>query len=360
MNYFWKTALFLLWSGSFLSAHNLCGMLSVPTTLTKSSSPHYIKGDIFVPAASRLTIEAGAEIIVAPSDSCQEIRQLDWADSQFVSIKIYGAFYVKGTASEPVTIRSQKPQTGKATWDGIRLYKHTPDYADIKFLHISDAHKAIQTINGSFSIKNSIFTANNVGIWADEQSKLEILNNTLVHNLNTGIYTQNSSHKISANIFAENVRYGIWADSRKGVDINHNLFWKNGTANCYRCPVSILNMVQINAQGDSLDRFHNLRANPIFVGSPTEAQYQKRDPHIATPRSQVKDPEIQALHRRNDSLGLTGLDPQGAFIPWGQGSWLLSKYSPARHAAPNEPAFVNPDSSRGDLGAWGALGQYRR
>ncbi|NLB64515.1 MAG: right-handed parallel beta-helix repeat-containing protein [Fibrobacter sp.] len=354
-----RLLLLILGLNAIAAAKGLCGVLAIPTTLTKAGSPHLIKGDLYVPGSSRLTIEAGAELIIAPTDSCKDLQQLDWADSQFVSIKIHGAFYVKGTSSEPVIIRPQNPKNGEVSWDGIRLFKQGSDYADVKFLHINGAHKAIYATNSSLGIKNSIFTKNNVGIWAKEQSKLQVHNNTFVQNLNSGIYTQNSTHSIVANIFAENISYGIWADSRKGVNINHNLFWKNGETDCFKCPANVLRMVQISAQGDSLDKHNNLRANPVFIGSSAELKLRRTDPTVATPKNQVKDQKVQAMHRRSDSLGLTGLDTKYEYKPWGKGSWLLSKYSPARHAAPDKATFYNPDSSRGDIGAWGALGQYK-
>lgn len=342
-------------------ATDLCGMVLMPTTLGKAKSPYRITGDLYVPAPSRLTIEPGVEILIARKQSCKEsFPQKDWSDSQFVSLRVEGAFYVKGTPEEPVVIRPENPVPGKILWDGIRISGQEPTSARIQFLQISGANRALDVSHSEFVVENSFFTDNNTAIRLNEKAHLEIQNNLFAYNSSAALFIQFAAPKVIANIFTQNPNYGIWADSRKGMKVEGNLFWKNGEANCWHCPAEIGKRNTTNAKGDSTDSFGNLFADPVFQETPSETAEKKVDIQEETPKSEVKDTTLAKLHQKADSLGKAGLAPKPIFQAQGKGSWKLSKYSPALDAGPDDKEFLDANGTRGDIGPWGATAKYRK
>ena len=341
------------------SATDLCGMLYMPTTLSKDKSPYRITGDIYVPPASRLTIEAGVELLVAAKDSCdQDLQQLDWSDSQFVSIKVDGNFYVKGTPKNPVIIRPEKPATGKIQWDGLRIRKQDEETAVIKFLQLSGANRGLQIDHSVFSIQNSFFVENNTGIWLGERANVSITNNLFSQNTSAGIYLQYSAPLVVANIFYQNPTYAIWADSRKGIKIKSNVFFGSGEQDCWHCPLDIGKHASVNANGDSTDQFDNIFADPAFENSLAEAKKKHLDKFVPTSENTVSDKNLQAVHNKADSLGKAGLPPKPVFQAQGIGAWRISKYSPALDAAPDQEKYQDANGTRGDIGPWGATMKY--
>lgn len=342
-------------------ATDLCGMVLMPTTLGKAKSPYRITGDLFVPAPSRLTIEPGVEILVAAKQSCKEsFTQKDWSDSQFVSINIEGAFYIKGTPEAPVVIRPEHPAAGKVLWDGVRISGQAPSSARIQFLEISGANRAIQATESNFVIENSFFLNNNAGIWLGEKAHLQVRNNLFHNNASAGLFVQHAAPKVIANIFHQNPNYGIWADSRKGLVVEGNLFWKSGEADCWHCPAEICKRTATNSKGDSTDAEGNLFADPVFQETGSEKKAKNADILESTPQSEVKDSALQQLHQRADSLGKAGLNPKPVFQAQGHGAWRLSKYSPALDAGPDKEDFLDANGTRGDIGPWGATARYKK
>lgn len=338
----------------------LCGPLSMPTTLTKARSPYLVTGDLYVPPASRLTIEEGVVLLISTVDSCRRMNQLDWSDSQFVSIKVDGALYIHGTLFNPVVIQSADSTHQSIRWDGIRIWNQTPQTADIQFLKISEANKALWTYKTTMNIHHTLFQNNNTGIWSDYKSTLTIENNLFHDNRSAGVYIKLSTPVLTANLFVQNPTYGIWADSRQGVVISHNLFWNNGEANCFHCPAQILQMTETNHRGDSTDAFMNLAADPVFIDSPQELKLRRRDPNTQTPADSVQDTRLYQIHAKADSLGKAGLKPRAQFVPQGYGPFRLSQYSPALDAAPEDERFQDANQTRGDLGIFGATLKYQK
>ncbi|MGL1936576.1 MAG: right-handed parallel beta-helix repeat-containing protein [Fibrobacterales bacterium] len=346
----------------------ICGDIQLPTSLRKCKSPYLVTDDIYIPASSRLRIEAGVELIISkkqwchgPKDSLRAMsatkwkRQIDWNDSQYVSIKVEGAFFIAGTEKEPVIIRPENTTLKRATWDGIRLKDKSHITTQIEYLHISGADKAINIKHSTFNIANSLFKNNNVGIAIDKLSIVPIYNSVFTENYSAGIFHKHSGAKLYANIFYNNFNYGIWADSRHSLVAYHNIFFDNREADCFHCPLTISQISTINDNGDSTDSHYNLFKDPIFVGSAQEAEAIKKDLDLNTPKIEIKDTILYHLElksRKHKNLGLKKVRP---FIPRGpqKGPYRLSKYSPGIHGAPSHSFFMNSDSSQGDVGLYG-------
>ncbi len=349
----------------------ICGDIILPTSLRKCKSPYLVTDDIFVPGNSRLRIEAGVELIISKKRWCADLKdtlkaklaskwknQLDWNDSQQVSIKVQGAFFIAGTPEDPVIIRPENRKVKRATWDGIRLTHKTRITAQIEYLHISGANKALNITGSEFNIANSLFKNNNVGISISELSKIPVFNSIFTENYSAGIYHKKSGGKLYANIFYNNFNYGIWSDSRHSLRVYNNIFYGNYEKDCYHCPLEISQITTENDNQDSTDKYYNLFNDPIFVGTEREAEEMKNDLDLNTPVIEIKDTILYHLELKSRNRKNLGIKKAPPFIPRGpkNGVYRLSKYSKGKNAAPESSFFMNPDSSRGDLGIWGGRG----
>jgi len=327
-------------------AEDVCGMIDVPVTWTKEKSPYRITGDIQISPASRLTIEAGVEVLIVPGETCGETKQLDWSDSTFISIKAYGPIIIKGTDKEPVRILPENHVPGKIQWDGIRLPLKNKEAVNIEYLYIMGAHKAINTSYSIFNVGNSLFMGNNTGIWLENEGDVSIYNCVFTENLSAGVYISNSRPSIAANIFYKNSNFGIWSDSRKSLRIQNNIFFANTDTDCRFCPAGTTKIVK-NENGVFKDKFENIFSDPIFVGSEKEKIMKKNDINLPTPKENIKDTSLQRIYETS-----TGTAPQ-ATSPSTNLPFVPSKYSPALKAAPITDFFKNADGSRGDIGIYG-------
>jgi parallel beta-helix repeat protein len=335
------------------AAEDVCGILDLPTTWTKENSPYRITGDIQISPAARLTIEAGVTVLVATGEACGETRQLDWADSMYISIKAFGQLIIRGTEEEPVRIMPENHIPGKIQWDGIRLPTKDRSAAAIEHLHIMGANKAINASFGRFNVGNSLFMGNGTGIWLENEADLAIYNNVFTENLSSGIYISNSRPIIAANIFYKNSNFGIWSDSRI-VRIQNNIFFGNADTDCRLCPVGVSRIVENKKSTVPTDRFGNIYSDPIFVGSEQEGTLTKRDPTLPTPIEDVKDTVLRQIYER--AQGNTPRPEGNVNRPFGP-----SRYSPALNAAPRTDFFRNKDGSQGDIGLYGGqLGRFNK
>ena len=154
--------LFLVYSHAFTE---ICGRIEIPTSLIKSKSPYLITGDIYVPPHSRLTIEGGVKVFVSASDKCDyKAKQQDYSDSNFVSIKVDGSFYIEGTPENQVSIEPENFVAGVIGWDGIRIWNGNRLSTQIEYATIKGANKALHTMNSKYNVANVVFESINIGI----------------------------------------------------------------------------------------------------------------------------------------------------------------------------------------------------
>jgi parallel beta-helix repeat protein len=334
------------------AAEDQCGVINIPTVWTKENSPYRITGDIQVAHSARLTIEAGVEVLIVPGEACGETKQLDWADSTYVSIKAYGPLIIKGTVAEPVRILPENHVHGKIQWDGIRLPLKDRGNVIIEYLHIMGANKAINATFGNFNVGNSLFIGNNTGIWLENEADLAIYNCIFTENISTGIYINNSRPTIAANIFYKNSNFGIWADSRQWPRIQNNIFYANADTDCRFCPLGVSKIIKTDNSFPK-DKFDNIYSDPIFTGSEAEKNMAKKDPAVPTPAKNIKDAELHQIYVNSKAADTneTKKTQRPPYTP--------SKYSPALNAAPKTDFFNNENESRGDIGLYGGkLGRH--
>lgn len=364
------TAMTLVFASQSWGMTKFCGVIDKPMSFMRSASPYLIEGDVVIMPTGRLTIESGVEVIIAPKDTCPRkvekengkeffLTYYDYNDSMFVGFKSQGSFYVNGTPQNPVIIRAQDTTNSfKVHWDGIRIVGGDPTITQIQNLRISGANRAIEVTRSEFSIANTLFEHNNAGIYLKTNGNINIFNNVFSKNFNAGLIIDNAAPSVYSNIFVDNLGYGIWSDKKAAARIKNNNFWQNQEFHCYRCPWQVGKITKLNHNGDSTDIENNLFKDPLFVGSEGAKLFEFKDLDLKTPASQVIDTHIMELEAKarakQDDQGLKAKDD---FIPRGpsiKAPFLLSKYSPLIGAGPDHYFLLNDDSSRNDIGLWGA------
>jgi len=333
-----------------------CGIIDLPTTWTKDNSPYRITGDIQISHAARLTIEAGVEVHIVPGEACGETRQIDWADSTYVSIKVFGSLMMKGTAKDPIKIMPENHIPGKIQWDGIRLANKERAQINIEYVQMMGANKAINAMFSRVNIGNSLFIGNGTGIWLQNEADLAVYNCVFTENISAGIYIVNSRPAIAANIFYKNSNFGIWSDSRPGPRIRNNIFFENADTDCRFCPIGIAKIIKNEDSYVPTDKFGNIYSDPIFAGSEKEKAFEKRDLSLPTPIKETKDTVLHKMYEKAKKAPPAAEKPNLANLNL---PYRLSKYSPGINSAPRTDFFRNVDDAQSDIGLYGGKpGRY--
>ncbi|MDB5104253.1 MAG: uncharacterized protein JWP91_1942 [Fibrobacteres bacterium] len=362
----------LSWAVSGLqAATEVCGTFSLATEWTAKQSPYLVTGDIFIPGNSRLRIAPGVIVRFAKPRPCpdqkQAIPQVDWADSAYTGIKADGTFYSLGTEEQPVLFEPDDPKSGSVGWDGIRLSGHQLGAAEIAFSVFRGANQAVTADHGEFFIHHSLFEGNNTGVLAAKRGDVGIVNCDFIGNFSAGIVIRKGSPRIANNIFLGNRSYGIWGDGRPAIRTWNNAFWGNREEACFKCPYAILAPVGTNANKDTIDRYGNMAADPVFIGTPSYQEALQADMATATPPHLIKDANLAKLEadarvkeeKEDREAGPAEAKAESKrkakekFVPVGNGPYLLSQYSKLVNAGHQGRDFKDRDGSRNDIGMHG-------
>lgn len=373
-----STPLFLL-SGTTFAATEVCGTLSLATEWVAKESPYLVTGDIYIPGNSRLRIGPGVIVRFAKPRPCPDqkepIPQTDWSDSAYTGIKADGTFYTLGTEEQPVLMEPEIAKAGAIGWDGIRLSGHRAGAAEIGFTVFRGANQAVTADHAEIYIHHSLFEGNNTGVLAGMRGDVGIVNCNFVGNLSAGIVIRKGSPRIANNIFLDNRSYGIWGDGRPAIRTWNNAFWGNREEACFKCPYAVLDTVKTNANKDACDRFGNLAADPLFIGSPGWKAAQELDVETSTPAHLIKDQDLAKLEadataKREAEAAAAAMEKDKdkpsqekakekkkkkakEFVQLGNGPYLLSKYSKLVDAGHPGRDFKDRDGSRNDIGMHG-------
>jgi hypothetical protein len=355
------------------AATEVCGTFSLATEWVAKESPYLVTGDIFIPATSRLRIGPGVVVRFAKPRPCKEsekhaaakaperaeapaIEQVDWADSAYTGIKVEGTFYVLGSEDSPVLFEPEDAKSGAVGWDGIRLSGQQSGAAEISFAVFRGANQAITVDRAGFAIHHCLFEGNNTGLFTGLRGDVAVVNCDFIANFSAGMVIRKGGPRIANNIFSGNRSYGIWADGRPAIQAWNNAFWDNREEACYKCPYAMLEGSKLNANMDTCDRFGNLLADPVFIGSASYAAARDADLRADTPAHLVKDEKLAKLEA--DARAKADQDGKGkkkgsGFIPMGKGPYLLSQYSKLVNAGKPGRDFRDRDGTANDIGMHG-------
>jgi hypothetical protein len=133
----------------------------------------------------------------------------------------------------------------------------------------------------------------------------------------------------------------------------------------------VLDTVKTNANKDACDRYGNLAADPLFIGSPSWKAAEELDVETSTPAHLIKDQDLAKLEaeatakREAEAAEKDSEKPAKdkskekkkkkakAFVQLGNGPYLLSKYSKLVDAGHPGGDFKDRDGSRNDIGMHG-------
>lgn len=252
------------------------GNLVGSQTWTAAGSPYLVSGDLTVPAAVTLTIQAGAEVRLGPGDD-----QAANLDSTRAELRIAGALVVSGTAGSPAVIRSgaATPATGdfygvvvlaggSANVTGLRvergqrcLYNEATGamFTDVALHDCDRAFEAAggtATVDGGELLRSSgygvsvssgaSFTGDALRIQGGSSrgvssSGLVALTNSVVSgNASYGLYLTSGSAIANSTLLRNTVyangSYGMYftGSSNNRVTVRDNVVVANGTRGLYR------------------------------------------------------------------------------------------------------------------------------
>lgn len=374
----------------------ICGTLRLAEEWTLRGSPYIITGDVFIPATSRLRIEAGVEVrfqskpspceseqgrkpikaakpehdeksehdhhpdpsdaakkkVVTERDPLQPPPPRDFSDSTYTTLSIEGAFYCLGMPGKPVRFMPADTTPGSPPWDAVRLMGQREGRAEIAFAEFRGANVGLYVERAEFYIHHSVFEGNNTGLWCGPHADVTPMFNVFTRNRSTGLLIDKAVPHVINNIFWKNTGHGIWSDGRKSMIIAYNAFYSNGEDDCYRCAHDILPLGEGGVR-DTVDAHGNRHADPVFIDSESFKALRLKDPRYDTPKHLIKDTALAAAEKKSRWRWFKGNDSAQAFTPRGQGPWRLSEYSPLRNAGHPARTLRNTDGSRSDLGIWG-------
>jgi len=105
-------------------APGLYGVMTRDRTFTAAGSPWIVEGDIIIPAGRTLTIEPGAEVLMAAEDALMAGR-----DRGRVEIIVRGSLQAVGTAEQPIVFDGLSEGAGRGAWHSIRFEEGAHDLA---------------------------------------------------------------------------------------------------------------------------------------------------------------------------------------------------------------------------------------
>ncbi len=350
--------------GAAKKGTEVCGTFKLPTTWTQAESPYLVTGDIYIPEGSRLTVEPGAIIRFTRPRPCEgekPLAKLDWADSQFVSLKVDGNFYAVGTSAKRILFEPEGYQIGHIGWDGIRIHGQSAHRAEIGFSIFRGAHKALQVEQADFFVHHTLFEDNNIGLWLGRWANLVVVNNNFIGHRSAGLFVESAQPKLASNIFYRNRGFGIWSDRNPAVNMHYNAFFANREGHCFQCPAWALQLDFKNALGDSSDRFNNIVADPYFENSASFTAALARDMELNTPKNRIRDTVLAAMEYGNRKDVSENTVRMHEFKPQGEGPYRLSVYSRLIDAGHPGEAMQDSDGSPNDIGIHGGhMGRLTR
>jgi len=308
---------------------------------TMVESPIYIKDDLIIPRDRLLVIKRGVTVYI------------DSRPNNPIKIVVKGGLKVRGYKNNRVVFTS-RGGNGVGAWQGIYYADANEASCQMMSATIENSVIGMDLHATSFTIQNNIFRNNKIGVKTGKKSNAVFINNIFTENVNAGIYITEDYPIIKANIFYNNLNYGILG-ANENIDafIHKNGFWGNNNKNVWNIKNQLLGVaIDTNSSGINIDQNENIINNPIFIGSEAEKIAIKND--LATN-------EIDTI-KINDKNFIENFIQKRSEVKYPQrysrGEYRLSPYSPYIDRGVLSIAFTDEDSTRNDISIYG--GPYRR
>ena len=302
-------------SGAPVDGNYLNGPVSGPLT---ADAPYDVVGDLLVPEAETLTIEAGAELRFIP-----EMR-----------ITADGTLLVAGTSAYPVLLTSAEATPASGSWDGLYI-SGTSVGSIIEYAVIDYAHHGVDIRDTSAVVRDSTIrefghggtpsSPYGAGIYLEEPSGGTIRHNTFAHSLghsfdSHGIFVRESGdtlESVTVTIDGNTIRDatdGIRIEGRGGGEpltpiITGNLIESNTQYGIYvllnaEPEISGGNVIQGNGWGIALAGNYGQSPNPAPVVNGNDILNNGSVPNRDLHTSNFGDPENTVIDAEGNWWGV--------------------------------------------------------
>jgi hypothetical protein len=331
------------------SAVEISGVIEGSRKWTAEESPYILTGDILIPEKARLSIGPGTKIIAGKQQKpVKGIEQADRLDSFTVAIHVKGVLLCTGRPDERISFSGDTAGTGQCSWYGIILDGTASDQSRLTFTDISGSCNGLSVRKGAPQVHHCIFEKNNIGIIASDASRIKIANCVIAGNSTAGIRVTMANPVVYSSIIMNNGINGLWSDGASHITFENNLVFRNFGENFSGCDPELGILTRVNENKDSVDAFHNLYEDPVFIATEAESLAMERDSRLPPRKSQVKDTAVaKALAGSvSDTLPFTR-------TPVVSARYKPSRYSPCINAGFKSKDFNDLDKSRNDIGIYG-------
>lgn len=337
MKFFLVTVFFVLSAVSTVAQVHKHGTLLNDEVWSLMDSPIFISDHLIVEEGKTLIIKRGVTVYVnsRPDDP--------------IKIIIRGGLRVDGHKDGLVTITTRGRQTTNSQWHGILFDNSNDAFCRIRGLVVENAYYGLHIVNSSFTVNNSIFRNNRVGVRVDGHNEMVFYNSVFDKNQDAGILISEGRTIVMSNIFINNA-YGILGGIPERVNaiVRYNNFWNNAHKNVWNTRDRLIGIpLRENDRKVMIDMAENIIADPIFIGSLAEREAIKND---------LKNAEIDT-NRINDKGFIENFLQRRVELKEAQryetGPYRLSRYSPLINAGPPYESLINEDGSRNTIGFYG-------
>ena len=123
---------------------------------SKQDGPFLIAGSVVVPSGEKLEFEAGSKVYI----------------TNYATITVFGQMIMRGTANEPILVRSADPNPNPWDWD--RIYVRSRSRSLFEYCVIRHSNYGIFVENGSVGIDNCVFEKNSLHALVVRNSEVSV------------------------------------------------------------------------------------------------------------------------------------------------------------------------------------------
>jgi hypothetical protein len=320
------------------------------TRWNADDSPYIIEHDLIIDKNVCLTISPGTIVLIKKLKLYDSTLQYDASDSQLISIKVKGSLSCVGKPDRHVIFTAFSPKNNSYGWYGIVFDNATKGPNEIAFCDIANAYRGVSIKQCAPLLRNLTIEYNHIGIYCSTGGNASIYNCILSHNFASAIHFREANPQIANCIIAFNKNNGIIGDGTSEMNFEYNCVYSNDDGNFMDCNPELGVLIKASQKTNlQTDFAHNIYTDPIFAGSPSDSQAEKKDITLPTPKTQIRDTAIANAYYSNTTTGV----PVDTAHKREYKKYELSSYSPCKDHGIPKATYNDIDQSRNDMGIWG-------